>query len=77
MKNEIIIYFLVCKGRSNDDVGGASGTVFQDIRPGSGFKTGDFVREKVWGLPQNDSFTVWYNTRGTQVTFAGLQFWFA
>ena len=51
MKNEIIIYFLVCKGRSNDDVGGASGTVFQEIRPGSGFKTGDFVREKVWGLP--------------------------
>ena len=33
--------FLVCKGRSNDDVGVASGTVIQEIRPGAGFETGD------------------------------------
>ena len=49
MKNTFIyIYFLVCKGLlllSNDDVGVARGTAFQEIRPGAGFKTGDFVEE--------------------------------
>ena len=45
-----IFFFLVCRGRSNDDVrgGGARGTVFQEIRPGAGFKTGDFVEKKSW-----------------------------
>ena len=44
------MYFLVfkVKGRSNDDVGVARGTEFQALRPGVGFKTGDFV-EKNWG----------------------------
>ena len=32
------------------------GTVFQEIRPGVGFKNGDFVKEKLGGLPYNDSF---------------------
>ena len=39
--------FLVCKGPSNDDVGVARGIVFQEIRPGAGFKTSDFVEEKL------------------------------
>ena len=43
--------FLVCKGLSNDDVGRARGTVFQDIQPGAGFKTGDFVKDRLGGLP--------------------------
>ena len=42
--------FLACKGPSNDDVGVARGTVFQEIRPGVGFKTGDSVKEKLGGL---------------------------
>ena len=29
----------------------ARGTVFQDVRPGAGFNAGDFVEEKVGGLP--------------------------
>ena len=33
----------------------ARGTVFQEIRPWAGFKTGDFVIEKLGGLPKNDS----------------------
>ena len=33
----------------------AKGTVFQEIRAGVGFKTGDFVKEKLGGLPLNDS----------------------
>ena len=33
----------------------SKGTVFQDIRQRAGFKTGDFVKEKLEGLPQNDS----------------------
>ena len=43
------IYFLICKGQSNDDVGATRSTVFQEIRPGAGFKTGDFVKEKSGG----------------------------
>ena len=30
-------------------------TVFKEIRPGAGFETGDFVEEKLGGLPWNDS----------------------
>ena len=43
---------LVAKeGPSSDDLGvGARGTVFQEIRPGAGVKTGDFVKEKLGGL---------------------------
>ena len=33
----------------NDGVGVARGTVLQEIRPGAGFKTGDFVKEKLGG----------------------------
>ena len=51
MKNKITTYFPVCKQLSSDDVGGARGTVFQEIRPGAGFKTGDFVQEKLGRLP--------------------------
>ena len=37
---------------SNDDVGVATrGIVFQEIRPRAGFKTGDFIKEKLGGLP--------------------------
>ena len=32
------------------DVGVARGTVFQKIRPGAGFKTGGFVKERLGGL---------------------------
>ena len=32
-------------------VGVARGTVFEEIRPGAGFKTGDFVKEKLRELP--------------------------
>ena len=30
---------------SNDDASVARGTVFQEVRPGAGLKTGDFVKE--------------------------------
>ena len=54
--NNIFTYFFVCKGPSNDVVGVAMGTVFQKkISPRAGFKTGDFVTEKLGGLPFNDS----------------------
>ena len=45
MKNSIFLFFFACKGLSNDDVGAARGTVFQEIRPGVGFETGDFVKD--------------------------------
>ena len=53
MKKTIFMYFVVCKGRalSNDDVVVARGAVFQEVRPGAGFKTGDFVKEQLGGLP--------------------------
>ena len=37
-------YFLVSERLSNDYIGVAKGTVFQEIWPGAGFKTGDFVK---------------------------------
>ena len=45
-----LTHFHVCKGLSKDDVGAARGTVFQEIRPEAGFKTGDFVKQKLRGL---------------------------
>ena len=43
--------FLFCKWLSNDDVGVSMDTVFQDVRPKAGFKTGDFVKQKLGRLP--------------------------
>ena len=43
-------FFCVCKGLPTDDVGGGKGhTVFQEIRPRAGFKTGDFAKELLGG----------------------------
>ena len=36
---------------SNDDLGVARGTVFQEVRRGASFKTSDFVEEKLGWLP--------------------------
>ena len=53
---KVFIHFLVCKGLTIDDVGVSRDTVPQEIGPGAGFETGDFVKEKLGeGLPQNDS----------------------
>ena len=49
------IYFLECKGLSIDDVGVSRDTVFQEIRPGADFETGDFVQERLGELPKKDS----------------------
>ena len=49
MKKTFSNIFLRAKGLSNDDVGVSRDTDFQDIRPGAGFKTGDFVGRKVGG----------------------------
>ena len=43
------IYVLICRRLSNDCVVVARDTVFQEIRPGVGFETGDFVKEKLGG----------------------------
>ena len=50
-ENNISMCSLVCKEISEDDVGVARGTVSQETRPGAGLKTGDFVKEKLGGLP--------------------------
>ena len=59
MKTNFSLYFLDCNGLvvlSNDGVGVARVTVFQETRrPGAGFKIGDFVVERLGGLPKNDS----------------------
>ena len=55
-ETNVFYYFLLDrKGLSNDDVGVARGIVFQEKRPGAGFKTGDFVKERLGGLPESDS----------------------
>ena len=48
-ENQVSIDFLGCKGLSIDDVGLSRDTVVQEIRPGAGFETSDFVREKLGG----------------------------
>ena len=42
MKNTNLLIFLLARG-----------TVFQDVRPGAGFETGDFGKEMLEGLPWN------------------------
>ena len=49
------MYFLVSRALSIDDVGVSRDTVFEEIRPGAGFETGDFDKERLRGLPQNDA----------------------
>ena len=53
MKNTIFNkYFLVCKELSNYDAGGdkLGHRISGGTRPGAGFKTGDFVKEKLGAL---------------------------
>ena len=50
IESKVSMYFLVCEGLSNDDVGVARGTVFQEVWPEAGLKTGDFVKEKLGAL---------------------------
>ena len=54
-QQKVSIYFIVCKGLSNYDVRVSQNNIFQEIRPGAGFKTGVCVKEKFGGLPQNNS----------------------
>ena len=49
-ETHISMYFFVWEGLSNDSVGVANGTVLQETRPEAGFKTDDFVEEKLRGL---------------------------
>ena len=42
------IFLFAKKGLSTDDVGVARGTVFQEVRPGAGFKNGVLLK-KSWG----------------------------
>ena len=55
MKIQSSCIFSVCKGLTIDDIGVSRDTVFQKIRPGAAFETGDFVKEMLGGLPENDS----------------------
>ena len=55
MKNTYSPMFLFAKGYRTNYVGVKSGTVCKDIRPGTGFKTGEFEGEKLAGLSQYDS----------------------
>ena len=51
MKKNASIYFLICKELSNDDVGATRVTLFQEMRPGAGFKTIDSAKKEFGGLP--------------------------
>ena len=44
------------KGLTTDDVGVSRDIAFQEIRPGAGFETADFVKEgKLGGLPCSET----------------------
>ena len=69
-KNISTFIFLFAKDyTSNDDVGVARGTAFQELRPGAGFKTGDFVKEKLGGAIVERLRDTWwkYSTRKLNV----------
>ena len=44
------IFLCAKKGLTIDNVGVSVDTVFQVIRPGAGFETGDFVEKRLGGL---------------------------
>ena len=48
---KILLYVLVYEVLSKDDVGVGRGSVVEEIQPGAGFETGDFVKEGLGGLP--------------------------
>ena len=50
-ERKVSTWYFVCKGLSIDDVGASMDDVSQEIRPEAGFETGDFVGEKLGGLP--------------------------
>ena len=47
----ILPYIIICRGLSNDGVGGARDSIFQQLRPAAEFYTGDLVQETLAGLP--------------------------
>ena len=49
VNNIFIVHFHVCRRLPNDNVGVATGIVFHETRPGAGFKTGYFAKEKLGG----------------------------
>ena len=51
IERKVSIYFLVCKKVYRSTTSGrvSRDTAFQEIRPGAGFETGDFVKKKRWG----------------------------
>ena len=49
IEKKVFICFLVWKGLMIGDVGVSRDTVLQEVRPGAGFETGDFVKEKLGG----------------------------
>ena len=52
MKNKALHIFLLAKSyRTRTSEWQGAGSVFQEIRPGTGFITGDFADEKLGGLP--------------------------
>ena len=51
IESKVSTYFLVCKGLSIDSLGVSRDTVLQEVRPGAGFETDDYVEEKLGGLP--------------------------
>ena len=55
MNSTIFIFFLPSRDYRTTTSGWQGGTVFQEIRPGAGFETGDFVEEMLEGLPWNGS----------------------
>ena len=67
MKNVSSCIFSGCEGLSNDDIEVARGNVFQEmIRPGAGFKTGDFVKRRIGGATVERPFP--YLRFGTPAT---------
>ena len=68
MKENSFMCFIVCKGLWNDDVAGARGTPYLGRygRERAGFKNGGFVKEKLGGVPKNDSEVAFFGRNVSQ-----------
>ena len=65
--------FLVGKGLSNDDVEVARGTVFQEVRPGAGFKSDDLFKKSLGGYRRTAPHGISRVPRYTRWNFVGCR----
>ena len=71
-ETQLFVYFLACKGLSNDDVGVARGTVFQEIRGRELVSQPAISSTKSWGGQDRRTSPAVFFLFGRLIFFVGL-----